>query len=64
MWTLIWGLVTLGLFGLALVNMAFDVNSLLVVLAFGTAVAFGFSLSLTIGRRRQKRQRDPSQPVR
>jgi len=64
MWTVIWGLMTLGLFGLALVNMPIDVNALIVVLAMGAAGVFGFSLSLTIGRRRQERQRDPSQPMR
>lgn len=64
MWTLMWGLLTLALFGIALVNMPIDVNALLVVMAIGSAGVFGFSLSVTVARRRQQRERDPSQPKR
>jgi hypothetical protein len=59
-----WGVLTVALFALGLVRMPVDFNALIVVIAMGVACIFGFSLSLTIGRWRQERDRRESQPLR
>lgn len=63
MWTLGWGIVTIVLFVLAVLPTGGDFDALLLVLAMLAAGIFGFSLSVTLGRRRQERERKGSQPM-
>ena len=63
MWTLGWAIVTIVFFVLAIMPTGGDFHALFLVLAIVTAGIFGFSLSATLGRWRQERDRKGSQPM-
>jgi membrane protein DedA with SNARE-associated domain len=63
MWTTIWGLLTVALFVLTATWTEGNFNPLFMITGMTVACIFGFSLSVTLGRWKQERERKGSQPV-